>query len=100
MFFSVEDELMLYGFLSVCELFVYELLKFVLNSNNNLHIKKYLNNLFVFSNSLLNTCNCCRNVLKHNARKVKIQRYSIHSSCVKLFDNLQHNNFFNNDVCS
>ena len=76
-FSSVEDDLMMYGSLSVYELYLYELLKFVLKSIINLHSEKYLNNLFVFSNSSRNTRSCCKNFLQNNARLVMIQLYSI-----------------------
>ena len=54
-FSSVEDELMMYVILSVQELYVNEVLKFVLKSITNLHGGKYLNKLFVFSSSSSNT---------------------------------------------
>ena len=94
---------MMYGNLSVHELYVNEIPNFFLKSINNFErstaSEKFLNNLFVVSNSSRNTRSCCTNLLKYNARKVKLQRYSIHSRCVNLFDTLQHNNFFINDVC-
>ena len=98
-FSSVEDKPMMYGILSVYELYVYELFKFVLKSIKNLQSEKYLNNSFDFSNSSRNTRSCCKNLLEYNARKVRIQRYSIHSRCVKLFNTLQHINIFKIDVC-
>ena len=98
-FSSVENELVMYSILSVYEFYAYKLLKFVLKSNNNLHSEKYLNNLFVFSNSSRNTQSCCRILGKYTARNVRIQYYLIHSKCVKLFNTLQHNTFLNIDVC-
>ena len=98
---GVEDERMMCSSLSLYQLHECEFPNFILKSNNNMHSEKYLNNLFVFfSNSSRNT-RSFENLLKNNARKVnKIQRYSIHSRCVKLFHTLQHINSFNKDVCS
>ena len=58
---SVEGELLMYGILSVYELYVQKLLELVLKSIENLHNANYFNTLF--SNPLRDTRSCSKNYL-------------------------------------
>ena len=74
--------------LSVYELHIYELIKFVLNSINNFHSDECLNSLFTFQN-FSSTLSSCLNLLKVPSFKTKIQRSSIQYRSTILYNELR-----------
>ena len=83
--------------LTVYELHIYELLKFVLKSIIGAHVKDYLNNMFTFKLSRetrLSKFEC----LDEPLLKRKIERYSIQYRATKLYNTLKTNSILPDDV--
>ncbi len=76
--------------LTVYELYVYELMKFVLRSINKLHSEQYLNDLFTFNTETRHTRNSTTSTLKINLCKTKIQRFSIYFRAATLYNILSN----------
>ena len=74
--------------LSVYELHIYELLKFVLKSINNFHSDEFLNSMFTFHN-FSSTRSSCLNLLNVPSFKTKIQRSSIQYRSTILYNKLR-----------
>ena len=83
--------------LTVYELHIYELLKFVLKSIIGAHVQDYLNNMFTFKLSRqtrLSKFEC----LDEPLLKRKIERYSIQYRATKLYNTLKTNSILPDDV--
>ena len=83
--------------LTVYEFHIYELLKFVLRSVNNLHSESMLNNLFSFETSR-NTRISSLSLINEQCWKQKRQRQSIINRATKLFNTLRTNSVLPNNV--
>ncbi len=77
------------GILTVYELYIYELLKFVLRSINGLHGEKYSNSYFVFDQSGRCTRSSGLRLLKVPQCKKKIEKNSILYRSTILFNALE-----------
>ncbi len=76
---------------TVHELYVYELLKFVLRSLNRLHRDEYLNNMYEFETPRRSTRRAQQNFLKVQKSKRCIEKYSLKSRGSKLMNILIEN---------
>ena len=75
--------------LTVYELHIYELLKFVLRSIKGLHTEDTLNNMFEFETSHIHTRSSKLRLLKVKLCRTKMERNSIYYRSAKLFNSLQ-----------
>ena len=75
--------------LTVFELHIYELLKFVLKSLNHMHSEDYLNTIFQFESCIHSTRRADFMLLKVPLCKTKIKRNSICHRASKLFNMLK-----------
>ena len=96
--YSCNDIFLKYNFLSVFELHVYELLKFVLRSINSFHSESFLNNLFVFNNRQRQTRNSKYNLLLEPLCKKRFERFSIRYRACKLFNLLRLQNIIPENI--
>ena len=72
--------------LSVYELHLYELKKFVLRSINGLQSTTFLNTLFTYQTSVRSTRMAYLNLLYSPGFITKIERFSITHRCIRLFN--------------
>ena len=89
---SISPILLKHGVLTVHELYVYELLKFVLRSVLSLHSESYFNNIFTFKNQDAYLTRSSTGVMAMPAAKKKFQRVSLKYRGAKLFNILRQNN--------
>ena len=75
--------------LTVYELHMYELLKLLLRSINNLHKQEFLNNMFCFSKNSRMTRSTELALLDEPLCNTKIERFSIKCRASKLFNLLK-----------
>ena len=90
---SISPILLKHGVLTVHELYVYELLKFLLRSVLSLHSESYLNYIFTFKNQdAYLTRRSSTGVMAMPAAKNKFQRVSLKNRGTNLFNILRQNN--------
>ena len=73
--------------LLICDMYIYELLKFVLKLLSNIHSESFCNELFDPYIAEKETRQKAANLLKTALCKRKIKRYSIKFRCIKLYIN-------------
>ena len=88
-----EDIFQRHKILSLFELHIYEMLKFVLRSIYQLHSEKYLNDLFSFENKR-STRNDSYNLLHEPLCRKKAGRLSVRFRAAKLYNLLAKQNLF------
>ena len=93
-----EDIFIKHQILTVHELHVYELLKFVLRSINKLHSESFLNNLFEFENPLRGTRRGKLNMLKETFRKRLFEKHSLAYRGSRLYNILRTRGLLLNDI--
>ena len=84
-----DDIFMRHSLLTIYELHIYELIKFVLKSINGLHQQYFCNNLFQFKSNDRKTRSGILNLLKEPFCKKKLERNSIRFRGAKLYNKLK-----------
>ena len=95
---SCSDLFLKHGFLSVYELHIYELLKFVLKSICNFHSENYCNEMFQFSKKRRNTRQSELRLLNIPCCKRKLEKFSIKYRAAKLYNKLRELNLLPGNV--
>ena len=96
---SCSDLFLKHGFLSVYELHIYELLKFVLKSICNFHSENYCNEMFQFSKKKRrNTRQSELRLLNIPCCKRKLEKFSIKYRAAKLYNKLRELNLLPGNV--
>ena len=90
-FETIRDVFFDQGILTIHELHVYELLKFVLRSVSGLHSEEFLNELFKFEIPTYRTRRANSELMKIPNLKTKMQRMSISYRGTKLYNLLKQN---------
>ena len=91
--FDEWEELFLNKILTVYDLHIYVILKFVLRAINGYHSQLFCNDLFSFNNSARPTTTSKMALLKEPLCRTKIKRYSIRTRGALLFNELTSPNY-------
>ena len=95
---SCSDMFLKHGFLSVYELHIYELLKFVLKSICNFYSENYCNEMFQFNKKRRNTRQSELRLLNIPCCKRKLEKFSIKYRAAKLYNKLRELNLLPGNV--
>ena len=92
-----KDIFLSHQLLTIQELHVYELLKFVLRSVTNQHSKDSLNTMFAFE-SASSTRQSSMQLIKQPFSRKKIERYSVRNRAIKLYNILRRANVIPDNI--
>ena len=95
---SVQQLMESNGIRTVCELYAYELLKYVLRSTSRLHSEDYLNNLYQYRSKTRTTRNTDKSLLTIPSKSSLWQRQSLSHRGAKLFDLLVDNDIISQQI--